>query len=116
MVRSFSTGSYVVTRTARGDTVRGRVEPGTTTTITIQAAAVAPLSGDDVVRAIEGRRSNENRYLFTTTQMYIGGQDEPYEADTVIVDGKVWVAEHSEKWVDPKTGNTAYVVYLRASK
>lgn len=107
LIASFSTGTYTVTRMARGTITRGRAEAGVETTVSI-IASVSPATGDDIERLPEGRRAKEARTLFTTTLLYVGGQGADYEADTVTIDSTDWEVSHVEKWLDSLSGGIGY--------
>lgn len=97
----------MVTRKARGNTVRGRVQDGTVSTVTI-VAATAPATGNDLLRLPEGRRTNETRVIFTSTQLYVGGIGFAYEADTISIDGGAYEIMHVETWRDPSSRSVGY--------
>lgn len=112
LVASFQTGTYTVTRRARGATVRGRVGDGTTTTLTI-AASVSPAYGSDLSRLKQGRQSTEGKVIFTTTPIMLGGQGEAYEADRISIGGVNFEVEKVETWNDPVSGGSMYRVVVR---
>lgn len=114
LIGSFSTGTYTVTRRARGSVVRGRVQDGTQSTVSI-TASVSPAMGDDLERLPEGRNSKAAYTLFTSTRLYTGGQGEDYEPDWVTIDGFYCEVQHVEKWTDSQTANVGYKAILRRS-
>ncbi len=75
--------------------------------------SVQPAGGKDLLRLPEGRRTNETRVLFTTTQLYTGDQGQEFEADWVTIDGEYWEIQHCEDWVQ-SGGGTAYRCILQA--
>jgi hypothetical protein len=87
-----------VTRHLKATVTTGRGTPGASSSVSIVAAAV-PLSGRDLMRLPEGRRSEERLIVFTTTQLYTGEQNATYEADQVAVQGRTWEVESVETWV-----------------
>ena len=99
LIQSFMTqgGPYTVTRRQRAAYARGIAQPTNDFTITIKAS-VQPATGKDLLRLPEGRRSNETRVLYTTTQLDCGDVDGPYEAATVPIDGAFWEVQHCESW------------------
>lgn len=109
LVQSFLTSptGYVVTRTQRGTTFRGRTSLGAQSTLTINAS-VQPIKGNDLKLLPEGRRSEESRVVYTDTQLLIGGYEQPTEADVVTIDGEDWEAHHVEVWRDALSGNVGY--------
>lgn len=107
LVASFATGTYTVTRTARGNTSYGVVSAGTQTTFTIRAS-VSPLGDEDLVRVPEGRRTMEARLIFSTTQLYLGGQGDAYEADIISIQSESWQVTDEDNWLDPVSGATGY--------
>ena len=112
LIASFATSAtYSVTRTARGQTVRGRIGLGTQTTVSI-IGSVSPASGKDIDRLPEGHTDKETRVIFTATELYAGGQGQDYEADKVIIDGDDWEVTHVETWVDSRSRATGYRVIV----
>jgi hypothetical protein len=102
IVLSFATGAtglYTVTRRQSGAIVRGIAQATTDATFTI-TASVQPASGKDMLRLPEGRRANETRVLFTTTQLYTGDQGSNYEADLVTIDGDDWEVQTVSDWLN----------------
>lgn len=106
LISSFATGTYTVTRTTRGTLSYGKYQDGSTSTLQI-TASVSPASGKDLLRVPEGRRTNESRLLFTTTELYtgdaIGELQSGYLADTIVIDSKTFEVSHVEIWRDPAT-------------
>lgn len=82
-------GAYTVTRRAAGTYPGGVATPGTPSTITIEAA-VQPLAGRDLKRLPEGRRAEEARTVFTVTELLVGGENQPHEADLISIDGGLY--------------------------
>lgn len=109
---SFATGSYTVTRRGRATTLRGRQQEPTTTTLTI-SGSITPAGGRDLERLPEGRYDNETRVLFTTTALYVGGQNETYQTDQVTLDGVLWEVQHVETWTNWGPGQTGYKCLLQ---
>lgn len=108
LVSSFATaGSYVVTRTPRGTTDRGKISRGPAASFTI-TASVSPAMGDDLKRLPEGRRSAESRCIYSTVLPQLGGQGLLYEADVVTIDGVNWEVEQVQTWNDPLSGLVCY--------
>lgn len=106
LVESFATGTYEVSRRAAATFLRGVAVPASPQTFAIRAS-VQPAGGKDLLRLPEGRRTNETRVIFTTTQLYTGDQGSAYEADVVTVDGEGWEIQHCEDWVQAG-GGVAY--------
>ena len=113
LIASFSTGTYTVTRTARGSTVKGKTAAGTTSTVSVVAAAW-PATGDDLKRLPEGRRTSEALNLMTATELYAGGQGDAYEADTVSIRGESWEVSDVDTWTDPVSGGLGYKCLVTA--
>lgn len=108
LISSFATAaSYTVTRTARGSTTRGRIEAGTTSTITI-VASVTPTGPSDLVRLPEGRQVRDTRMVITSTELLVGGQGTAYEADRIVIDSKTYEVSDVQHWVDPRSRTSAY--------
>ena len=107
LISSFATGTYTVTRRARGSIANGKVGSTSDSTVTI-TASVSPSSGSDVVKLPEGRRTNETRTIFTTTLLKTGGQGEAYEADQISIGGETYEVMKVETWIDSDSGDVAY--------
>lgn len=119
LISSFSNGTFTVTRTARGDTVRGRIGAGTTSSVSITAAwhpvlSRAAMGGKNLMRLPEGRRTTESRVLYTTTQLYAGGEGEDYEADKVSIDSRSWEVSSVEAWADGSSSRIGYCCIVEA--
>jgi hypothetical protein len=119
LISSFSNGTFTVTRTARGSITRGRIAAGTTSSVTITAvwhpAGDPRGGGGDVLRRLpEGRNTDNTRVLYTTTQLYIGGPGEDYEADKVSISGVSWEVESVEAWADGSSSRVGYRCMIRA--
>lgn len=84
----FPTGSYVVTRTARGTTTLGRYTPGATSTFEI-VANVQDVDGDELQDLPEGRRGVDTRVVFTIADLIAQGPDN--DGDVITIDGEPWV-------------------------
>lgn len=107
LISSFATGTYTVTRTARGSITKGKTAAGTTSSVTI-TACIYPATGTDLKRLPENRRTSEAMNLITDTELYDGGQGSDYEADTVSVFSETWEVSDVDRWVDPESGDTGY--------
>lgn len=107
LMTSFATGTYTVTRRARGSVVRGRVQDGSSTTVSI-TASVSPSRGLDLMKVPEGRRTNGAMTIFTTTFLYVGGVGESYESDRISIGGATWEVAHVETWTDPLSRSVGY--------
>lgn len=83
----FATGTYVVTRTARGAPVMGRYVPGATSTLNC-VADVQDVSGDQLQDLPEGVTSSNARMLYTTTLLI--AESPTTDADHVAIDGEDW--------------------------
>lgn len=116
LIESFATnadggGQLVVTRRARGTFVRGIATPGATSTLTITAVP-RPVSGRDLQRLPEGRRTQETRVFDTTTELLAGDQDGAREADLVDIegDGRPWEVQQVQRWPSAVLDRPAYTV------
>lgn len=104
----FATGTYAVTRRQSTFTAtRGAVDPPTQSSLTI-TASVTPVRGADLQKIPEGRRTNETRTFFTTTQLFVGDPQSGYEADQIAVGSLVFELVHLERWDDPRSGGAMY--------
>jgi hypothetical protein len=83
----FPTGTYVVTRTARGTVAQGRYTPGATATLNC-VADVQDVTGDHLNDLPEGVSSSNARMLYTTTLLL--AESPANDADVVAIDGEDW--------------------------
>ena len=97
VLSNLATGTYQVIRRAVGTIEKGRVIAGDTSTLTIEAS-VQPAAGRDLLRLPEGRRTTETRTVFTSTELFVGGQGTANEADLLCIDDATWEVQHCEKW------------------
>jgi hypothetical protein len=112
LIASFATAtSYTVTRTARGSVARGKTSAGTTSSVTI-VGSIWPASGNDMQRLPENRRATSALNLVTTTELYVGGQGEAYEADKVTVDGETYEVTDVDNWTDSLSRSIGYKCLL----
>ena len=107
LIDSFATGTYTVTRTRRATLSRGRAQQGTQSSFLI-IGSVHPAVGNDLKKLPEGRRVNETRVLYTTTELFIGGMGSNNEADSVSIDGQDWQVYHVETWRDSESRSLGY--------
>lgn len=107
LISSFATGTYTVTRTARGTTSNGKIGAGTASTFTVTASAW-PASGPDLLRLPEARRTSFSMNVMTTTELLVGGQGSAYEADKISINGDDWEISAVDPWQDPVSRSTAY--------
>lgn len=91
--------------------MRGRVVEGAQTTVVI-SASVSPIDGLILTRNPEGQSDEQTRTLFTTTEIFAGGQGSDYEADKVTIDGDLWEVSRVEKWVDSLSRGVCYKAKL----
>jgi len=92
VIEALKTGTYTVTRRATGEVVRGRIQPGTPTTFTIDAS-VQPLGTRELLRLPEGMRARERRLVFSPVQLFSGPSP-----DTLVIEGWEWEVEGAEDW------------------
>jgi hypothetical protein len=88
----FPTGTYVVTRSARGtDDGHGRYTQGGTSTFPI-VADVQEVEGDTLRDLPEGMRSEDMRVLYTMSELVALVDDAaaPTEPDHVSIEGAAW--------------------------
>lgn len=107
LIARFASGTYTVHRRAAAVYVHGRAQAGVDSTIQI-VASVQPVTGNDLLRLPEGRRSVETRVLFTATELRAGGQGKDHEADHVEMDGERWEVQLAEKWPAFTTTDPGY--------
>jgi hypothetical protein len=109
LIDSFATGyTYAVTRRAKAKSDgRGRMLPGASSSLTIEAS-VQPASGRDLMRLPEGRRSVETRVVFTATQLLVGAQNAAFESDLIAIEGRTWEVQQVASWNPSPTADPAY--------
>lgn len=101
-ITAFSTGTYTVTRTATGMRVEGSYVPGATSTFSIDAS-IQPVTGRNVKGMPEGRRPEELRVVFTTTEL-IAGDPGHGMGDVVTYKSEAWEVITSEQHPDLSGG------------
>lgn len=114
LVQSFATATtYAVKRRQLSGFTRGLARDPVQTNITI-SASLQPATGRDLLRLPEGRRANETRVLFTTTEMFTGDLGETFDADLVTIEGDDWEIQHVEEWIDAGGARVGYRCILQA--
>jgi hypothetical protein len=88
-ISSFATGTYTRTRYAAGTIADGVKTRGAGATATI-TASVQPLSGQDLQALPEGRRTDEVKAVFTTSELLT--------RDRLSIDGEVFEVDKVEPW------------------
>ncbi len=83
----FPTGTYTVTRTERGELVKGRYTAGDTSTLEI-VANLQDVTGAQLRDLPEGVRTEDVRVLFTTTELI--AKSDTVDPDIVTIDGEDW--------------------------
>lgn len=87
-------GPFYRVRTALGTTVNGRYVPGASTTVALSSnTSVQPQSGEQLKVAPEGRRSDELRAVYTTTELRL----RPVP-DHVTIGGEQYEVYSVESW------------------
>lgn len=114
LISSFTTGTYVVTRTPAEKLKRGRVPVSPSQSTFSITAAVTAAIGSDLMRLAEGLRTNETRAVFTITQLFVGGQGADYEPDQISIDGDDWQVQHCETWHDPVSSGIGFRALVQA--
>lgn len=108
----FPTGTYTVTRTARGTATLGRYTPGMTGTFSI-VADVQDVDGDELQDLPEGSRGAETRVVFTITNLIAQGPDR--DGDVISIDDEPWRVVRVRRARALASRCRAYVQRLRAS-
>lgn len=90
--------THIVTRRPSGSFADGLPRSASPLAPIEIRAFFAPAGGRDLLRLEEGRRAQETKQGFTTTQLFAGGQNATYEADLVEIDGELWEVQHAEPW------------------
>lgn len=108
VIARFATGTYTVTRTAAGTLSAGHYTAGATSTFSI-VASVQPASGRSLRVLAEGRRGDEVRELYTTTELRLGAAGS-IDPDTVSIDGETWEVCNVKR--SQHFGETHYVVLI----
>lgn len=104
VISSFSTGSYTRTRTSVGTTVDGTYVEGSTSTSSI-LGSLQPVTGDLLKSLPEGRRADEVKVLYTTSDVIV----KPIP-DKFTIDGEQWETEKVMKW--EHFGETHYIAFV----
>lgn len=107
VITAFQTpGPYTVTRTAASTLLNGREVPGATSTFTI-VACVQPMSGRMLEALPEGRRTTENRVIYTETLLV--AMTPTNAPDVVTIDSEAWEVFQVQRW--QHWGATHFVAY-----
>ncbi len=95
VIASLATGTYTVTRWAADSyDTNGVLVKGATSTLSV-LACVQPLTGRDLQRLPEGRRTREGKAVYTATALRV----EPV-ADRISIDGETYEVESVRVWYD----------------
>lgn len=89
------TGTYTVTRTARGTTTKGKYTAGTQSTVTIEAS-VSPLTGEELQQVPELQATAEVLRIITPSTLYV--QTSAYDPDVISIHGEPWEVTKVEDW------------------
>lgn len=95
VVESMFTDFYTVTRRSPSAYVAGRLQPATTSTLTI-SACVQPIAGIDLQRLPEGMRIDGALSLWTTTPLFTKGAAQ--DPDQMVVEGETFEVATVEPW------------------
>jgi hypothetical protein len=98
VISDLSTGSYKVIRRNAASIKMARPVRGTVAATFDIDATVQPASGRDLERLPQGRQTTETKLLETTTELQVGGQGHPLEADRVVIDGAEWEVQNVQPW------------------
>ncbi len=115
VIAALATGTYTVTRRAAPSYgTDGRLTLGATTTFTI-TASVQPGSGRTTVAVPEGYRGEEQKVIYTTTELR-GHSDAPSAPtpDTIALNSETWTIVRCEKW-EGLSGSPHWVAYAARS-
>lgn len=114
-ITSLATGTYTVTRRAKGTWASGRYTKNPSTT-SLQVVAVAMpafnmnriIAGRDYKHDDQGQYATNIRVLYTTTELYT--VNEGFDPDVITIDGAQWTVTRVEKW--DHTGRVHYRVIV----
>lgn len=97
VIGSFSTGTYVVTRTTAASTygTDGRLVPASTTTFSA-AMCVQPLTKRQLQRLPEGMRTKELRSVWSPVELKTQGSGQ--DPDVIAIDGFNWQVGEMADW------------------
>ena len=95
VVEDMFTDTYTVTRRSPSAYVAGRLQPATTSALTI-SACVQPIAGIDLQRLPEGMRVDGALSLWTTTPLFTKGPLQ--DPDFVDVEGETFEVATVEPW------------------
>lgn len=94
-ISAFTSGTYVVTRTAVGTTTKGIYTAGATSTFSI-VASVQPVDGKTLDALPEGERMKETRLVFTETELK--ARTPAHEPDWIAIGGERYEVFRVKKW------------------
>jgi hypothetical protein len=95
VITRFKTAQYQCRRFSTGVYTDGRYTPAVPTLFTI-AASVQPLSSKQLEMLPEGQRSNQNRMLWTTTELFT--RDVNNAPDEVLIELEIWTVLRVDRW------------------
>lgn len=90
-ITSFATGTYTRIRMAAGSYVKGYWQAGASTESSF-VACVQPVAGRDLRTLPEGRRPEETRVVYTTTELRVS------PADRVTIGGEAFEVFQVSTW------------------
>lgn len=103
VIDSLATGTYTVTRRAKGTWANGRYTKNeTTTTFEIKAVEMPAfnmnriIAGRDYKHTDQGQHATSIRVLYTKTELYT--VRDGFDPDVVSLDGADWTVTRVEKW------------------
>lgn len=97
VIESFAS-TYTVTRSsASAYGADGRLDAGTTSTLTVRAV-VQPVTGRDLKRLPEGLRTDDVRQVFTATELKTQGAGQ--DPDSIAIGGEDYEVQTVERWAD----------------
>lgn len=99
VIAALATGTYTVTRrAAHSYDADGLLVLGAASTFSI-VASVQPVTGRNTVAVPEGYRGEEQRVIFTTTELRgLGDSTAAPAPDTIALGGETWTIVHTEAW------------------
>lgn len=102
-IDALATGTYTVTRRAKGTFTDGIYSPaGSATTFTISAVVESATGLQRVVGGSElrfdeqGRRRNDIRVIYTRTELYV--QTDTHDPDIITINGRQYTIFRCEPW------------------
>lgn len=98
LINSFKTDDITVTRFSKGVYVKGIFKKGTETNLVVKAV-VTPLTGQELLKLSEGRRTREGVKVYTEEPLLNEEDGAGKSPDIICLRGKKYEVQESSPWL-----------------